>query len=230
MTNVTELIPTAVIADACLRVGCPQRVAPVGIRPLNARWAISGPARPVRHCGSVDVFLEAIEAAAAGDVLVIDNAGRTDEGCVGDLVTLEAKLAWLGGIVIWGCHRDTAELVGLDWPVFSYGAVPSGPTRLDPRPADTFIAARFGSFEVTPADWVVADSDGAVFLPRARQPEVFEAARLIWSTEREQVRLALGGRSLRGQFQFGDYLRKRETDPAYTFRDHLRGLKRSIEE
>ncbi len=225
-----ELIPTAVVADACIRVRCPQRLAPPGLRPVDARWAISGPARPVRHWGSVDVFLEAIGAAAAGDVLVIDNGGRTDEGCVGDLVTLEAKLALLAGIVIWGCHRDTAELVGLDWPVFSYGAVPFGPARLDPRAADTFAAARFGSFEVTPADWVVADSDGAVFLPRARQPEVFEAARLIWSTEREQVRLALGGRSLRDQFQFADYLRKRKADPEYTFRDHLRGLQRSIEE
>ena len=29
--------------------------------------------------------------AIAGSVLVVDNGGRTDEACVGDLITLEAK-------------------------------------------------------------------------------------------------------------------------------------------
>ena len=45
---------------------------------------------PARHYGSVDVFLEALSSAGPGDVLVIDNGGRTDEACIGDLVALEA--------------------------------------------------------------------------------------------------------------------------------------------
>jgi hypothetical protein len=36
---------------------------------------------PVRHYGSVDVFLEAFGRAQAGDVPVIDNGGRSDEAC-----------------------------------------------------------------------------------------------------------------------------------------------------
>jgi regulator of RNase E activity RraA len=44
----------------------------------------------------VDVFLEALEVAERGDVLVVENAGRTDEACVGDLVTLEVGNAGLG--------------------------------------------------------------------------------------------------------------------------------------
>jgi 4-hydroxy-4-methyl-2-oxoglutarate aldolase len=31
-----------------------------------------------------------MEHAAPGDVLVIDNGGREDEGCIGDLAALEA--------------------------------------------------------------------------------------------------------------------------------------------
>jgi regulator of RNase E activity RraA len=42
-----------------------------------------------------------------GDVLVVDNGGRLDEACVGDLVALEAKHAGVAGIAIWGLHRDT---------------------------------------------------------------------------------------------------------------------------
>jgi hypothetical protein len=37
---------------------------------------IAGRVLPVRHYGSVDVFLEAFSRAGAGDVLVIDNGGN----------------------------------------------------------------------------------------------------------------------------------------------------------
>ena len=47
--------------------------------------------------GSVDIFLETIEAAAPGDVMVVDHAGRRDESCVGDLITIEVNQAGLIG-------------------------------------------------------------------------------------------------------------------------------------
>jgi 4-hydroxy-4-methyl-2-oxoglutarate aldolase len=40
----------------------------------------------VQHVGSVHIFLEALADASPGDVLVVDNAGRLDEACVGDLI------------------------------------------------------------------------------------------------------------------------------------------------
>ena len=55
-----------------------------------------GRSRPARHVGSVDVFLEAVEAAESRDVPVVDNAGRTDEACVGDPVTLEVGVRGFG--------------------------------------------------------------------------------------------------------------------------------------
>jgi regulator of RNase E activity RraA len=54
-------------------------------------------------------------------VLVVDNGGRADEACVGDLVVLEAQAAGLGGVVMWGLHRDTPEVTQIGLPVFSYG-------------------------------------------------------------------------------------------------------------
>jgi 4-hydroxy-4-methyl-2-oxoglutarate aldolase len=35
--------------------------------------------------------------------------------------------------VIWGLHRDTADIRAIGLPVFSLGAIPTGPLRLDPR-------------------------------------------------------------------------------------------------
>jgi len=113
-------LSTAHLADACLRTGVPVRCAPVGLRPIAPGMQCAGRARPARHVGSVDVFLEALETGTPGEVLVVDNDGRLDEACVGDLVALEAKGAGVTGIVIWGLHRDSREIGEIGLPLFSW--------------------------------------------------------------------------------------------------------------
>ena len=70
-------LSTPLVADACLRCGVPLRAAHPGIRAVVAGQRVAGWVLPVRHYGSVDVFLEAFGRAEAGDVLVIDNGGRS---------------------------------------------------------------------------------------------------------------------------------------------------------
>jgi regulator of RNase E activity RraA len=58
---------------------------------------IAGRVLPVRHYGSVDIFLEAMGTAQRGDILVIDNQGRMDEGCIGISQLSKRRLAaWQG--------------------------------------------------------------------------------------------------------------------------------------
>lgn len=225
----TEL-STPLVADACVRLGLPLRVAPSGIRPVLPGTRIAGRVMPVRHFGSVDVFLEAMQMASPGDVLVIDNEGRRDEACIGDLTVLEARAWWLAGIVVWGLHRDTAELRQIGLPVFSYGAYPAGPMRLDVRQGEPLAEAGFGDFQVSGRDHVFADDDGVIFLPSDRAEEVLAVAHGIWETERRQAREIGAGNRLHDQFRFGDYLARRKADPSYTFRQHLRALGGAIEE
>lgn len=223
MTQLT----TAHLADGCLRAGVPVRCAPAAVRALEPGTRLSGRVLPARHVGSVDVFLEAIETAAPGDVLVVDNGGRIDEACVGDLMVLEAKAAGLAGIVIWGLHRDTADLRAIGLPVFSTGAIPTGPLRLDDRPADALTTATVGDWRVGRHDLVFGDDDGVVFVPADRADEVRALAEGIRDTERRQAERIGAGQSLRDQLRFREYLAAR---PAMTFREHLRAIGGAIEE
>jgi len=223
-------LATPLIADACLRVKSPFEMAPAGIRSIPDRARVAGRALPARHYGSVDVFLEAMERASPGDVLVVDNGGRLDEACVGDLTILEARAAGLAGVVVWGAHRDTAELREIAFPVWSYGTVPAGPRRLDPRDADALELARFGNARVGREVAVFADDDGVLFVPLERVTEVRAVARAIFATERAQADRVRAGETLRDQLRFREYLARRGTDPGYSFRAHLRGLAGAIEE
>lgn len=223
-------LSTPLVADAALRLKIPLRLAPSGIAPVTPGARVAGRALPARHYGSVDVFLEAMQTAQPGDVLVIDNGGRADEGCIGDLTALEARASGLAGIAVWGTHRDTPELRQIGFPIWSYGSCLSGPQRLDLREESALRSARFGEFEVAASDVVFGDDDGCIFVAGASAEDLLTTARAIWQRERQQADAIKAGKTLRSQLRFAEYLEGRATDPNYTFRQHLRKMDGAIEE
>lgn len=223
-------LTTPHVADACLRLGIPVRCAPADMRPLWSGTHLVGRVCPARHYGSVDVFLEAIERSSPGDVLVVDNGGRRDEACVGDLVTLETSRAGLRGVVIWGLHRDTTELRTIRLPVFSLGTLPTGPQRLDSQGPLALSSAACGEHVVGVNDFVLGDDDGVLFLPLDRAGEVAKLATNIRDTERYQAARMQEGTTFRRQARFEQYLTARRSNPELTFRQHLRAVGGAIEE
>ena len=222
-------LTTAHVADACIRARVPVRCASALLRAVVPGSRLAGRVCPARHAGSVDAFLEAFETAAPGDVLVVDNGGRLDEACAGDLVALEAHAAGMEGMVIWGLHRDTADIRAIGLPVFSLGAIATGPQRLDVRPEDALESAVMGDWTVSRDDLVFGDDDGVLLVPAARAEDIFPLAETIRDTERRQAELMHEGVSLRSQVQFDAYLAQREKT-SLSFRDHLRGVGGAIEE
>jgi len=222
-------LTTAHLADACIRAQTPVRCGPALLQPVVPGSRLAWRVVPARHAGSVDIFLEALQEAAPGEVLVVDNGGRLDESCVGDLVVLEAHAAGLDGIVIWGLHRDTADIRAIGLPVISLGAIPTGPQRLDPRPGDALERATVGHWTVDREDLVLADDDGVLFVPLAIAADVFTLAETIRDTEARQAERMRGGLSLRTQVRFDTYLAERQKRPSLTFRDHLREVGGAIE-
>ena len=190
------VLSTPLICDACVRVGIEPRVAPAGIIPVIPDSRLSGRIAPVQHFGTTDILLEAIAAAGDSDVLVVDNHGRDDEACLGDLMALEARNCGLAGIAIWGRHRDSADLLRIRLPLFSYGTFPAKSQRSHPRPPDALERALFGAVQITNNDVLFADSDGVVFVVAASVADVLDAAAAIYRKEREMAEAMHAGKRI----------------------------------
>jgi regulator of RNase E activity RraA len=96
-----------------------------GIMPLaNYKKVTVGPAFTVWNVpasdppGSVGNFIDDV---AVGDVVVIDNGGRTDCEVWGDIMTQYAILRGIAGSVIDGVCRDVNRAIKDDYPLFTSG-------------------------------------------------------------------------------------------------------------
>ena len=80
------------------------------------------------------------------------------------------------GAVLDGYHRDTREILSLDFPVFSSGAYAQD-QRLRGRVVDFRCDIEFGNkCRVAAGDLIVGDIDGVLVVPKGSVQDVLEAA------------------------------------------------------
>jgi regulator of RNase E activity RraA len=137
----------------------------------------------------------AIAAAAAGDVIVVDNGGRTDAAAWGGLLSLAAKLKELAGVIVDGACRDIDESRELAFPVYGRSAVQvTARGRIMQQSFNEKI--QFAGVQVHPGDLVIADGSGVVFVPRAKEEEVIAQAEALARREAAMAQAIRGGRSI----------------------------------
>lgn len=185
------------ISDALDKLGINGQA--FNIMPLtNYKKVTVGPAFTVRYVpasdppGSVGDFIDDV---AVGDVVVIDNGGRTDCTVWGDIMTQYAGLRGIAGTVIDGVCRDVNRAINDEYPIFSAGRwMRTGKDRVQVGGVNESIS--MGKVRVEPRDIVVADANGVVVIPRNRAREVAELARKIEETEEKIRQLINGGSSI----------------------------------
>src|SRR2546430_8099382 len=94
------------------------RVLDSAIRLRSANSRIDGPAFTVRCRDDFLPVLRAVEAAAPGDVIVVDGGAR-EIALAGELFARGAVVRGLGGIIVDAGYRDMAYVSTCQLPVYS---------------------------------------------------------------------------------------------------------------
>jgi regulator of RNase E activity RraA len=169
--NAFAAIPPTTFADVLGR----EQVLDIGIRPL---WPdvprIAGPAFTVRVPPGDNLMVHAaIYRAAPGSIIVVE-AGDMDYAVAGGNVLAVAKRNGIAGFVVDGVIRDLAEAREAGMPVFARGVIPIPGVKSAVLPLNGTV--RCGGVDVTGGDIVVADEEGIVVTPLARQQEILAKA------------------------------------------------------
>lgn len=195
--NQLRKMDTASVSDALDKMGIPCGL--LGIKPVNVGKRICGEAFTVHYvpCGSIkgDVgdFLDDVQP---GQVVVIDNGGRTYCTVWGDIMTFTAKHKGIEGTVIDGVCRDIQGIHEQDYAIFTKGAyMVTGKDRVTVDYVNKPVA--ISGIQVCPGDLILADDSGAICIPKDVAEQVLEIAKSIEETEQKIITEVKNGNTLK---------------------------------
>ena len=172
----------AILADVAGRRGALHG----RITALRARMKLAGPAFTVEVRPGDNLMIHAaMSMARPGDVLVVDGKGDQTAALMGTIMMTACQQLGIAGVVIDGAVRDTLEIDEMDFPVFSVGSNPNGPTKVASGRIGHPVTV--GGVTVHAGDFVIGDADGVVvverekiasLLPLAAKKVADEAARI----------------------------------------------------
>jgi regulator of RNase E activity RraA len=152
------------------------------LRPLFPTCKFAGWARTIA-CSDVyhiaddpyDLEIEAMDSILPGEVVVVSTHQSRRNAPWGELLSTAAKARQARGAVIDGLVRDVKKIEELGFPVLAAGI----------KPVDSIgrgivtgynVAVECGEVLVNPGDFVFADYDGVVVVPRDETLEVLALA------------------------------------------------------
>ena len=190
-------LDTTAISDALDRLGI--RGGCYGITPRVQGAKAAGRAFTVRYrpCGvekgTVGDFLDDVEP---GQVVVLDNGGRTYGTVWGDIMTVYAQKRGIAGTVIDGVCRDMPRIHEVKYPIYTRGHIMvTGKDRVELDGINIPVA--ISDVQVRPNDIVACDDTGVVIVPHDRAEEILKIAKEIDEIEQSILGMLDKGMTMR---------------------------------
>lgn len=200
-------LPTGNIADNNNKI-TNQGVMDTSIKPVDPKMKMIGRAFTAKCFPGDNLALhQAIYAAKAGDVLILDLHGYSNAGHFGDIMATACKVRGLAGVVIDGSCRDSEDIRKLGFPVFVRGFNPSGTVK--ESLAELNVPVHCGGITVNPGDIIFGDCDGVVVIPKEYEDEVFKKALNKYDHEQEILKELENGKTTLEIYGFDKIIEKK---------------------
>lgn len=184
-----EKVTTPMVNDVLRAMGYLYQTLPTDILPLRDRMRTCGIAFTIK--GSKNLALEnemeqraqMLESITAGSVVVWDTCGDTESAQWGEMMTMASKKRGCRGAIVDGGCRDTDKILEQDFPLFCKYRTSNGMLGRF-RIIGYQIPVRIGNVTIFPGDFVCADIDGAIIIPRKCAYEVLLESEQILENEK----------------------------------------------
>ena len=197
LLNRLKKLYTTCVSDALDKLGV--ECCLYDIKPIQKGQKICGRAYTVHYmpCGAVKGTVgDFLDDVQPGQVVVIDNAGRTDCTVWGDIMAKTAKAVGIEGTVIDGVCRDIPAVLECGYPIFSKGYyMRTGKDRVYVDAVN--VPVQVSGVEVCPGDVIMGDDTGVLVIPYGMLEKVLPIAEEIDQKEQQILKLVAEGHPLR---------------------------------
>jgi 4-hydroxy-4-methyl-2-oxoglutarate aldolase len=165
------------------------------IRPIYSGMQACGPSfTAICHPGDNIMLITAISIARAGDVLVVAAGDQPEQGGFGEVLATACKAKGIAVLVTDAGGRDGLAIRKVGLPVFSLGLCVKGTVK--ERLGTIGQPIVIGGVTVDPGDFVSADDDGVVVVPRANLLAVATASESREAKEAETMAALRAGSNI----------------------------------
>jgi regulator of RNase E activity RraA len=192
-------LDSCAVSDALDKLGLKGSVT--GIHRLTTDARIAGRVLTVKldraegRSNTRHLCTAAIEAAAPGDIVVVEQSTGLDAASWGGNLALGAKMRGVAGVIVEGPARDIDDCRKLDFPVFarSHTARTARGRIVEVATGDPITV---GDVTVSPGDYVVADGSAVVFIAQSEIARVVDTAEAIATREEAMAQALREGNSI----------------------------------
>ncbi|MEX0923655.1 MAG: RraA family protein [Rhodovibrionaceae bacterium] len=190
-------LDTCNLSDALDKLGLPG--AALGLQRAWPNLRIAGKVQTVklvakgREVPKRHLCTGAVMDAEEGDIVVVDNRGRTNASGWGGILSLAAKTRGLSGVIVDGAARDIDEAIDLEFPLYAKAFIPvTARGRIVEQSYNEPV--EISGISVSPGDYAVADASGVVFIRAEDVDKVLKTAEEIGKREAAMAEAVRSGR------------------------------------